>query len=643
MALQRAGPSRQAAAAARLTGVAALLCACGAAPADDVLAALPAGAELLADLSLEQLSDVVVTTVSRVEERLDRAAASAYVITADAIRRSGATTIADALRLAPTLNVARADANQYAISARGFNNVLANKMLVLIDGRTLYTPLFSGVFWEAQDVLLDDVERIEVVTGPSTALWGSNAVGGLIHIIMRSAAATPGFSAALDAGDRQRGAALRQGFALGATRLRGYAKSSTRDPSRRADGSAVGDAAEGVQVGFRADWSRARQTLLLQGDAHRGRIDQPTGPRTFSGSHLLARWGQAFGGGAGADLQAYVERTERDHPQTFAETLDTADVVGQIALPLAAMHRVLLGAGWRHARDRITQFQAFGFQPAQRAMSWRRLFAQDQVALSPAVTLTLAASLESNPFTSAELLPSVRLAWQASPDQLWWAALARAVRAPSRIDREYFQPAQPPYAIAGGPNFGAEVAEVLEFGQRAQPTAALSYSVTAFYQRHHRLRSLAPTAQGLQFENAIAGHSSGVEAWARWRAADNWQLDAGAFTLHKRLAVRAGASDVGGMAALGNDPRFGASLRSSLDLPRRWSWDASVRHLAALPNPRVPAYTAVDTRLAWAFAPGAELALVGQNLFDPQHAEWGAPANRVELQRAFIVQLRWRP
>ena len=600
------------------------------------------GASALADLSLEQLSEIRVTTVSRFEERLDRAAASAYVISAEDIRRSGATTIAEALRLAPTLNVARADANQYAISARGFNNVLANKMLVLIDGRTVYTPLFSGVFWEAQDLMLEDVDRIEVISGPSTALWGSNAVNGLIHIITRSSGASQGIVAAADAGNRQRGAAVRYGASLGdGGHFRAYAKSYDRSDTHRADGSSVNDAADGVQVGFRADWARAKEALTLQGDAYRGAIDQIPSARHFSGANVRARWDRTFDGGSDASVQAYAERTRREHPQTFGETLDTVDIVGQYGWRPAASHRVLVGAGYRHSRDDVTQFAAVGFMPPSRSLSWGRVFAQDQIELSRRVAATLATSVETNPYTGAEVLPSVRLAWQLDDSRMAWGSLSRAVRAPSRVDREFVQPAQPPFVIAGGPNFQAEVSNVVELGYRAQPSPSLSYSVTLFHHRHSRLRSLVPTPAGLQFENGYEGWTRGLEAWTRWRVHERWRVDGGVSLLQERLHLRAGAADLGGTQALGNDPRQWWSLRSTADLTPRLAWQLSVRHVGALPAPSVPSYTAVDTRLAWSLSPSCELALSVQNVFDPKHAEWGAPANRVELERSFLVQLRW--
>ncbi|HLL18291.1 MAG TPA: TonB-dependent receptor plug domain-containing protein, partial [Rubrivivax sp.] len=299
----------------------------------------------LADLSLEQLSDLVVGTVSRFDEPLEGAAASVYIITADDIRRSGATTLPQVLRLAPTLDIARADSSQYAVSARGFTNLLANKTLVLMDGRTLYTPLFSGVFWEAQDIVLEDIDRIEVITGPSTALWGSNAVNCLIHVITRKAAQTQSSLAQMRIGNREHVGLVRHGVAIGeAGHLRAYAKAYDRDASRRADGTPFRDASKGQQIGFRSDWALAAGGLTVQGDVYQGELDHPTSPRKFSGANVLARWEQELAASADLTLQAHAERTRREHRQTFAETLDTVDVVAELGLRPSEGHRLLLGA-----------------------------------------------------------------------------------------------------------------------------------------------------------------------------------------------------------------------------------------------------------------------------------------------------------
>jgi iron complex outermembrane receptor protein len=620
-----------------------------------VLASLQAAAEppaplagaQLADLSLEQLREVVVSTVSRVDERLDHVAASVYVISAEDIRRSGASTLPEALRLAPTLMVAQADGNQYAISARGFNNVLANRLLVLIDGRTVYSPLFSGVFWEAQDVLLEDVERIEVVTGPSTALWGSNAVNALVHVITSSAAAAaPAATAAsafnatgplgvVVAGDGRRSVGLR----LGGAGWRGYVKHHDSQGTRRAGGSAVGDASEGVQAGLRVDWAAGGDNFTVQGDAYQGEIPQPGLVRRFSGANLTARWARQAADGRHSNVQLVLDHTERTQQGTYSDTLETVDLVAQHGLVLGP-HRLVLGGGLRQALDTFDGSALLAFYPPKRRLAWRRFFAQDQWQATPTVALTLATSVEGNPYTGTEVLPSLRLAWTGLAQGLLWASLSRAVRAPSRVDRELYSPAQPPYALAGGPDFRSEVSNVAELGWRAQSGPALSYAFTLYHAQHQRLRSLQPSAQGAQWRNGLRGHDSGLESWVRWQTGAGWRLDAGLVLNHERLQVVPGAVDAGGLATLGNPPRHQATLRSSLDLAPGWRWDADLRQVGALPAPAVPAYTAFDTRLTWTPARGSEFTLGVQNLFDPHHPEWGAAASRAEIQRSFFLRLR---
>jgi iron complex outermembrane receptor protein len=607
-------------------------------------AALPAHAAAVAqlgELSLEQLRDVRVVTVSRFEEQLDATAASVYVITADDIRRSGATTIAEALRLAPMLDVARADASQYAISARGFNNVLANKMLVLIDGRAVYTPLFSGVFWEAQDVALGEVDRIEVVSGPSSALWGTNAVNGLIHVITKPATETLGASVAVDAGNRQRSGAVRYGTRAGAGALRLYAKGYNRDDSHRADGTSVMDQADGTQVGFRADWASSLQRLTVQGDAYHGSIDQGPLGRRFSGANLLARWERTTLEGNDVTFQAFLDHTRRDQLPLFRESLDTVDLVAQYGFHPSPAHRVLIGAGHRRSNDDVKTSTALTFRPAKRTLQWSRVFAQDRVLLRPDLDATLSASLEHNPYTGVEILPSARLGWRITPGRLAWAAVSRAVRAPSRVDREFFQPSQPPYALAGGPDFESEVSNVAELGYRDQITSGLAYSATAFFHQHRKLRSVALTAVGPQFRNDLEGSTRGLEAWARWRVSRNWRLDGGFVVLSQQLRPREGSSDLGGLPSLGNDPRHWTSLRSALDLSPTLSWDLAVRHVGKRSLPEVPSYTALDTRLAWRAHDQFEMALQLSNALDDRHPEWGASTNRVEFERAVSIQARW--
>lgn len=599
----------------------------------------------LADLTLEQLSNIVVSSVSRRQEPLASAAASIYVINADDIRRSGATTLPEALRLAPNLQVARADANQYAISARGFNNVLANRLLVLIDGRIVYSPLFSGVFWEAQDVMLEDVERIEVISGPGSTLWGANAVNGVINIITHAASATQGALFAAGAGNRERGSAVRYGGAIGSGHFRIYGKHFDRDHTQRANRTTVLDGSARSQAGFRADWKLNGRDLTVQGDIYQSDIDQVAGgSRDIGGANVLARWSEERSDGTTLRAQAYYDRVEREQPGSIRDALDIFDVEFQHGIVPAAGHRLLWGAGYRYADDRLENLgPRLAFRPANRELAWYNVFGQHEWRLRSDLALTLGLKAEHNDYTGLEWLPSARLAWELAPDRLIWSALSRTVRAPSRIDRELFLPANPPFAVAGGPDFQAEVSDVLEIGYRAQPGPTLSYSVTGFYHDHSRLRSLEPRAGGARLENRISGSTRGVEAWGTWRALPRWRLEGGWVELRQRLAPDADSLGTLAAAGHGNDPKRWVKLRSAVDLSSRHELDVMLRYVGALPSPAVPSYTAVDARLGWRLARSVELSLLLQNLFDRSHPEFGLAANRVEFRRGAFVNLVWRP
>ena len=594
------------------------------------------GARDLVDLSLEQLADILVTSVSRRAETLSQAPAAIYVISREDIRRSGATSLPEALRLAPNLQVARIDSSQYAITARGFNSSLANKLLVLIDGRAVYTPLFSGTFWEVQDVLLEDVERIEVISGPGATLWGANAVNGVINVITRPAAQTQGTFASGGLGSEERQAAVRRGGELENGHYRVYAKAVHRKATALAGGASIGDEADHAQVGFRADWQRAADGFTVQGDLYGGDIDREE--RDLSGLNLLGRWTRELRGGESLRVQAYYEHTRRHHLGMFKEDLDTVDLELQHAPRPAGDHRLLWGVGLRHHRDRVENSPSLAFLPADRDLNQAYLFVQDEVALRENLNLTVGAKAERNSYTGTEFLPNLRLALQLSPRHLVWTSLARAVRAPSRIDREFFVPGAPPFTIAGGPDFRSEVAKVAEIGYRAQPMRSLSFSVTGFHHAYERLRTLSPAPGGAVVANDLEGTTSGVEAWATYRGADWWRVDAGFVHLDQSLRLREGAVDLQPPAAIGADPDGWWKLRAAFDLAAGWELDVMARYYGELESREVPSYSAVDARLAWRAARDLEVSLLLQNLFDRGHVEWGPGA---EFGRAAFLKLRF--
>ncbi|HEY8877149.1 MAG TPA: TonB-dependent receptor [Roseateles sp.] len=614
---------------------------------------------VLVDLSLEELGNVTITSAAKREQRLSDAPAALFVITADDIRRAGVTRLPEALRLAPNLQVAQVYNGGYAISARGFNANAANKLLVLIDGRSVYTPLFAGVFWDVQDVVLEDVDRIEVSSGPGSTLWGANAVNGVINILTKSAAATRGTLVSASAGRRERTEVLRHGWALGGGGdIRIFVKHGSNARSETAAGSPVEDAGHLLHGGFRADWGRADERFTLQGHGYRGNHGQPL-PGSInidgvdfaldtirlSGAHLLARWERPLGSGE-LMVQGYLDRTERINPPTFDERLLIGDLELQYTLRPVPDHTVTLGANHRRSRDRVGHgAPEFAFLPARLSQAWTSLFAQDEMALGEGLRLTVGARAERNDYTGNEFLPTLRLAWKASPRHLWWVSAARTVRAPSRLDRDVYIPAQPPFLLDGGPGFRSETADIVQLGYRGQPLPALTLSATAFHGDYDHLHTqeLAPSGTSVYFGNGMQGRVSGLEAWAVAQVAPWLRLHGGATLLRPRLSLKPDSADTGDSVAAteGAMPRRTWQLRAAFNLPRDGELDLMLRHVGALHTPDVPAYTAVDLRLGVPLSPQADIALTGRNL-NGSHGEFTALPTRTEFGRSLLLQVRLR-
>ncbi|WP_280156190.1 TonB-dependent receptor [Piscinibacter sp. XHJ-5] len=619
-------------------------CALAAAMQGIEVAATPAA---LSRLSIEELAEVEVMAVSRRSQRLADAPAAVYVITRDQIRAGGMTTLPEALRLAPNLHVARSSSHTYAISARGFNSESSNKLLVMIDGRTVYTPLHSGVFWDVQDMPLNDVERIEVISGPGGTLWGANAVNGVINVVTRSARDTAGSVVEAVGGNDDRGFSMRHGVRVGDGAARLYAKRFDHDGTQRADGSTVADAWKHTQAGFRADVGAPASAWTLQGDAYEGKAQVPGLPeRRVSGANALARWSRQLGAREELHLQLYLDTYKRRQPGLFTEDLDTVDIDAQHQFTWRRAHDVVWGAGLRHQRDHTAAGPLFAFVPADSRLRLFNVFAQDTVSLAERWKLTFGLKLERNSYTGLEHQPNLRLAWKRDEQSLWWAAVSRAVRTPSRLDRAFqvFVPLPAPYggSLAGGPNFVSESLTAFEVGHRAQPGASTSFSVNAFYNRHQRLRSIEPAGAGaFVIGNGVQGHVSGVEAWGSHQVSASWRVHAGLSLLSEDLRFAPGSADPGLPTTGGNDPRHQFQLRSSWSLPRGVLLELGLRAVGALPNPAVPAYTALDARVAWSPRPDLELSLTGFNLPDERHAEFGAPPARSELGRRILLRALW--
>jgi len=615
-----------------------------AAAATACLAARAESPASLADLSLEELANLRVTSVALRPERYSDAPASIYVITNEEIRRSGATSLPEALRLAPNLEVARVSGTTWAVTARGFLNVITNKLLVLLDGRTLYTTVLSGVLWDAQDVMLEDVDRIEVISGPGAALFGANAFAGVVNIITKDARSTKGGVVVAGGGRLSRDVSARMGAALGddgAYRI--YAMHNDRDNLRPA-ASGIADEMSKNSAGFRSDYARSGNRFQFQGDAYDARVTgNGAQPLRLKGGNLLAAWSRELAADSRVNLRAYYDYADRNDPAVFIDRVGTFDVEGQYDLRPLRGHHVSLGLGYRHASDRTEPTPAVRFLPQDRTLAWRSAFAQDEVELTSTLSTTLGARMQWGVYDSREFLPDLRFAWKPSAAQLAWAAASKIARTPGRIDRDFFFPGNPPFFIEGGPDFHSERGTVYEVGYRASPNNRLTFSVAGFYEDLSDLRggTLDPVSHGFVISNEIEGDAKGLEAWALFQATPRWRLMAGWLELNQDLRARPGSTDSGGPAALGNDPRHMLTARSfwratdAIDLDVLWRYVSPLAFLAT-----VPGYSATDVRVAWRVTPRIELSVLGQDVFHASHVEFDEHGLPARIPRAFYAQVR---
>jgi iron complex outermembrane recepter protein len=603
-------------------------------------------ADYLTTLTLEELANVEVTSVSRNEQRARDAAAAVYVITQEDIRRSGARSIPEVLRLAPNLQVARATSRSWAISARGFNAPFSNKLLVLIDGRTVYSPLFAGVFWNVQDTLLEDIARIEVISGPGASVWGANAVNGVINIITKSARDSQGGLASVGTGTEERflTGVRYGGAATPSLHYRLYGKYFNRGDSLLPTGDAAIDAWRSGQAGGRFDWSRnGRDLVTLQGEAYKQTGNQlDSEDLSESGGNLLIRWTRTVHDTELFQIQAYYDRVHQFAPGEFGDTLDTVDLDMQYERQLGTRHRVIVGGGYRYTHDAVENLPgSLAFLPATLARHLVSAFVQDEIAVAgDRITLTLGSKFEHHGYTGLEVQPTARIAVAYGP-QMFWGAVSRAVRTPSRFDRDLFFPANPPFIFAGGPDFRSETLVAYEAGWKATGTSAFA-SVAAFANHYDDIRS---TSLGPPFftENNLEGPIYGAELVAAWQPAARWRLTSGYTFLHQDLRVEPGRVDRNLGQGETFDPSHQFQMRSLLTLPRRVELDVWVRYVGNVASASrgfeaVPSYVAFDTRIAWSPRNNVELAIVGQNLLDARHAEFGPR----EFERGACVKLTWR-
>ncbi|MBI9092255.1 MAG: TonB-dependent receptor [Desulfobacterium sp.] len=614
----------------------------------------------LTDLSIEDLMGIKVTSVSKKAQYLSDSAAAIFVITNEDLKRSGVTNIPDALRMVPGLNVARIDSNKWAVNSRGATSRFADKLLVLIDGRSVYTPSFSGVYWEVQNVMLEDVERIEVIRGPGATLWGANAVNGVINIMTKHAKETQGGLVSLGGGSEEQAfTSARYGASLGKkTYGRIYAKGFKGDEFQFSQGSDAGDDWGIRQGGFRVESKlNANDSVKLQGDIYQGDINQqvtvlspatPNGMETnddteVSGGNLVARWQSILSSTSEFSLQAYYDRTERKEAYVH-EKRNSFDLDFQHQFSAGNRHDIVWGARYRHTSDDFARNPLVLIDPDTRSDDLYSAFIQDEISLvQNRLQLTLGSKFEHNNYTGHEIQPSIRLLWAPHPNHKLWTSISRAVRTPSRVEHdgviinEVIPPSSPPAVLpvviktVGTPDYDSEELTAYELGYRFVPNHTFSLDIATFYNDYDNARTVelaTPVFQGtyieqaLCFSNNFSAHTYGVEVAGTWQAVKWLKLD---------LAYSYLISDFEDGAQVGKEPTHQASFRSALTPRKDLDLDIWLRYVdnvssiyVASDNDRfdIDGYLTLDLRLAWRPTAHWELSLVGQNLLESRHLEF---------------------
>ena len=593
----------------------------------------------LRSLSIEELTRIEVTSASKRAEPLSAAPTALFVITGEDIRRSGYTSLPEALRLAPNLDVQRVNAREYAITARGFGGYeTARHLLVLIDGRSIYSTLFSGVFWELRDLPLEDIERIEVISGPGGTLYGLNAVNGVINIITKDSADTQGFIARASAGADERTALLRYGGNLGESgNFRAYVNAHERDDFDDGAGPDFDDGDEGVRAGFRTDVESAADRFTLSGDIFDNDSNRAPG-NGENGGNVVARWTRSTGNGSSVHVQAYFDTYERRFVGV-SDKLEMIDLEAQ-ANWTAGRHSIVAGIGGRTTKDEfINRLNIFQLDPVERRLWLGNMFVQDRFALTDRLALIAGLKLEKTSFTDVEVLPNLRLAYQPNDRTLLWSAVSRAVRTPSRIDRDLTAPG---VLLAG--TFNSEKLTALEAGYRGQPAERLSLSVSLFYNFYDGIRTTEPAGSTMllpvRLENGLKGETFGIEAWATGQLAPWWRMSAGIATLDKDFELKTGRVDIQNGVSLGNDADFQTRLRSQINLGDHVELDAMLRVVDRKPKPRVKTHAEADVRLAWRPSELIELFVAGRNLLHDRFDESGDRSRAQLIPRSVVAGTR---
>jgi iron complex outermembrane receptor protein len=643
------------------------------------------GARELGDLSIEELMNESVTSVSRREQKSSQVAAALFVISQEDIRRSGALNIPDLLRMVPGLDVAQINANTWAISARGFNHQFADKLLVLIDGRAVYTPTVGGVNWDTQDVPLEDIERIEVIRGPGATVWGANAVNGVINVITKQAKDTQGVLLTAGGGtqDKALGTAQYGGKIAEDASYRVFTKYLDHNDLPDLTGRLTNDGWHLLHGGFRVDGGLSgNDSMTAQGDIYSGSEGAMIGhiasfsppenvivPRLadLSGGNILGRWNHVLANGPDTTVQVYFDRYIRLGPSTF-ETRNTADFDFQQHQRLGSRQELVWGAGYRRSADQIGGTIDGAFVPADQTLDLFNAFVQDEITLAPErVFLTLGTKLEHKSISGFEIEPTIRVSWTPSARDTLWVAVAEAARTPDRNDTNgdfniaaLTLPNGAPgeLGIVGNPRQESEHLLATDFGYRVQAGSRVAVDLSMFYNRYRELRTLEPGAPFLEtdpvphfdlplvYSNQMHGTTEGLELSAHFKVTDRWTLSPGYALLHMNLRTEPGSLDTTSVADIeGSNPRHQAQLRSAVNLPHGLGWNTSLYFVDRLPAQQVPSYTRLDTQLIWRSTERLEWSVVGQNLLQNLHVESNdlvTSVNSTQVQRSVYAKFTWR-
>lgn len=642
----------------------------------------------LSQLSLEQFTelDVVVTSVSKKQQKLSDTAAAVFVISNDDIRRTGVTSIPEALRMVPGMQVARIDANKWAISSRGFNGRFANKLLVLIDGRTVYNPMFSGVYWNRQDVLMEDVERIEVIRGPGAALWGSNAVNGVINVITKKARDTQGWQMTAGVGtEEQAFGSLRYGNKLGENAdARAYIKYFDRDNGvDNSDNKGVDDW-DSVQGGFRLDWlPLSSDSFTLQGDWQDTVVgtDRTTTSLTapFSTTqanevdinawNILGRWKHRFSDESDMELQIYYDSHEREQKELVSDgnlnqLYETFDVDFQHRFGLGMQHDILWGIGYRNISDEFQGDFTVSLTPESKTTHLFSAFIQDDISFYDGnLHLIVGSKFEHNDFTGIEIQPNIRMNLNISDKYSIWSSISRAVRIPGRSTdirlNQRVTAGTPPRLISifGNPRIHSEKVTAFEMGFRGEPYQNLKYDLAAFYNFYNDLRAFEQGTASVQTtpvahvlipltsQTFVTAETYGIELALDWRPEDWLRLNLAYSFLEMQLHKESFSTATSGESAEGESPEQQISLRSSFDISNNLTFDTWLRYIDELPTQNVNAYVTFDARLAWQIKNNVELSITGQNLLNDSQLQFKPEIldiTSTQAERSVYLKMQWQ-